>query len=118
MEEGEGHLAGAVADGGAVAGEDDAAGCGGRGGGEGDPDGADGFINGAAVGACDAGGGEGEVCVGDAAGAFGHGAGDWFGNGSVLFDEWCGDLEVFLLGAVGVGDEAALEAGGGAGGVG
>jgi len=71
-EEGEGHLGGAEADLGAGAGEGEFAGECFGGGGQGDPDGADGFIGGAAGGAGEAGGGEGEVGLGEAFGVLGH----------------------------------------------
>ena len=111
-------MGGAEADGLAVAGEDEFSGEGGCGGGEGDPDGADGFFGTAAVGAGDAGGGEGEVGFAELAGGFGHGSCDGLGDGAVFGDEGVADGEFFVLGGVGVGDPAAEEVGGGAGDVG
>jgi hypothetical protein len=85
-EEAEGKEGCFVDDLGAGAGEVVELGEGALGGYGGGPDGADGFVIGAATGAGDAGCGYGAVGAEYAAGAFGHGAYYGFGDGAFGFD--------------------------------
>ena len=117
-EDGKGGLAGAVADHGAIAEVGDGAGEDALRVGETEADGADRLGGRAAVGAGDAGDGEGEVGAGEAAGVLGHLTDDRFGDGAVLIEGLLADAEDAGLGLVGVGDEAFEEIAAGAGNVG
>jgi hypothetical protein len=74
-----------------------------------------GFIGVAAAGAGDAGDGDGDVAVALAQRALGHHPRHGLGHRAVVGDQVAWHAQHLGLGAVGVGDEAALEDVGGAG---
>ena len=84
-------------------------------GGETEPNGADGFVVAAAIGAGNAGNAEREVVFGGNQRAERHFAYGFFADGTVVAQGVGIDVQYLLLGFVGVSDKAAVEKGGAAG---